>query len=272
MVDYSKGQIYKIWDKTFTKCYVGSSVQPLCKRFQKHKSDYENFLNNRCRYVSVFDLFDEFGVDNCKIEWVEDVVCNSKKELQAREGDHIRNSSCVNKQIAGRSKKEHYVDNREDYLEKFKEYYVENKEDISERMKKYREEHKEELSDKHKIYYEENKEQLNNKQREYYNLNKEIISQKKKEYRKEHKEELSTQRKEYRETNLDKFKEYDKRHYEKNKEQIKEYQKQYRQNNKDIISETKTCECGGIYQKWGHNRHSKSKKHQQFINQNNFQE
>ena len=215
MVDYSKGQIYKIWDNTFTKCYVGSSVQPLSKRMQKHRSDYKKYLDNRCHYVSVFDLFDEFGLDNCKIEWVEDVVCNSKKELQAREGIHIRNSDCVNKQIAGRSKKERYEDKREEYLEKFKDYYINNKEDIFERMKNYREEHKEELSDKHKMYYEKHKEQLNNKQREYYNLNKEIISQKKKEYREEHREELSTQRKEYRDNNLDKFREYDKRHYEK---------------------------------------------------------
>ena len=65
MVDYSKGQIYKIWDKSFSKFYIGSSVQPLCKRFQKHKSDYQKYLKGECNYVSVFELFDEFGVENC---------------------------------------------------------------------------------------------------------------------------------------------------------------------------------------------------------------
>ena len=40
--------------------------------------------------VLVLDLFDEFGVENCKIEWVEDCSCNSKKDLEAREGQFQR--------------------------------------------------------------------------------------------------------------------------------------------------------------------------------------
>ena len=113
MVDYSKGQIYKIWDNAFTKCYIGSSVQPLCKRFQKHKSDYKKYLNGACHYVSVFELFSEFGVENCKIIWEEDYPCYSKKELEKREGEIQKTNDCVNKVIAGRSSKERYEDNKE---------------------------------------------------------------------------------------------------------------------------------------------------------------
>lgn len=265
MVDYSKGQIYKIWDNTFTKCYVGSSVQPLSKRMQKHKCDFKKYLSDGCKYMSVFDLFDEFGVENCKIEWVEDVVCKSKKELQAREGFHIRNSDCVNKRIAGRSSKERYEEKRDEYVEKNRQYYVENKDAIVEQRKKHREEHREELNEKGKCHYEKNRDERLEKQKEYYHENKTEINTRRKQKRKDNKEEFKAYRKQYRENNIEKFQEYDKRNYEKRKEQIKEYQKQYRENNKDKISETKTCDCGGNYLKWGHNRHLKSKKHQEYL-------
>ena len=48
--------------------------------------------------------FDEYGVDNCKIELVEYCKCDAKDELQ--EGECIREPDCENKTIAGRSRKE----------------------------------------------------------------------------------------------------------------------------------------------------------------------
>ena len=135
MVDYSKGQIYKIWDIAFTKCYIGSSVQPLSKRFQKHKSDYKRYLYGNSSYTTVFLLFEEFGVGNCKIFWEEDCPCNSKKELEKREGEIQKANNCVNKFIAGRSKEEYYEDNKETILEKNSIYYTENKDKIIESAK-----------------------------------------------------------------------------------------------------------------------------------------
>ena len=44
MVDYRKGQIYKVCDQTFTKCYIGSTTQPLSKRMEKHRSDFKKYL------------------------------------------------------------------------------------------------------------------------------------------------------------------------------------------------------------------------------------
>ena len=57
----------------------------------------------------------------------------------------------------------------------------------------------------------------------------------------------------------------EKKYPERYKEYRRKSSQKYRENNKDKISETKTCECGGNYQKWGHNRHLKSKMHQQYI-------
>ena len=36
--------------------------------------------------LKCFELFDEYGVENCKIVWIKDSPCSSKKELEAEEG------------------------------------------------------------------------------------------------------------------------------------------------------------------------------------------
>ena len=102
MPDYSKGQIYKITDVGQTKCYIGSTIQQLCYRMASHRANYKNYLDGKYTFVSVFSLFEEFGVENCKMVWVKDFPCNNKKELEAEEGRIQKETDCVNKKIAGR--------------------------------------------------------------------------------------------------------------------------------------------------------------------------
>ena len=47
MSDYSEGKIYKVWDYQYTKCYVGSTVDILYERMNKHKYDYKLYLNGK---------------------------------------------------------------------------------------------------------------------------------------------------------------------------------------------------------------------------------
>ena len=63
--------------------------------------------------ITVFNIFDEYGPDNCKIELVELYPCNSKMELEKQEGRYIKENHCVNKHIAGRTNIEYYNDNKE---------------------------------------------------------------------------------------------------------------------------------------------------------------
>jgi hypothetical protein len=65
----------------------------------QHRSHYKR-LTNKCT-VSV--IFDKYGVQNCKIELVENYPCNSKNELMKREGYYIQNNECINKCVAGRT-------------------------------------------------------------------------------------------------------------------------------------------------------------------------
>ena len=104
MPDYSKGQIYKITDVGQTKCYIGSTIQQLCYRMASHRANYKNYLDGKYTFVSVFSLFEEFGVENCKMVWVKDFPCNNKKELEAEEGKIQKETDCVNKKIAGRTR------------------------------------------------------------------------------------------------------------------------------------------------------------------------
>ena len=46
---------------------------------------------------------------------MEKYPCNSKEELYSREGHHIQITECINKRIAGRSKKQ-YIDRQQGTL------------------------------------------------------------------------------------------------------------------------------------------------------------
>ena len=265
MPDYSRGKIYTIWDSDYTTCYIGSTVQPLCKRMDKHRSEYKKYLKGACRYVSIFDLFDEYDVKNCRIELLENAPCHSKEELHAREGQCQRDNECINKNVAGRSRKEHYEEHKEIYSQRNKEYRLQNCDKLKSKQKEYRNEHKEELNEKCKQWYKDNRDTRIQKQQEYYNEHKDEIKEYKKQYNEEHREELSERRKQYRIDNIDTFKASDKKYYDKNREQKILYQHEYRKNNPDKLKETRTCECGGICLKLAYNRHLKSKMHQQYL-------
>jgi gas vesicle protein len=77
-------------------------------------------------------------------------------ELNRREGEHIRNNNCINRYIAGRTKKEYREDNKEKIKEQKKEYYEDNKEKI----KQYLENNKEKIKEQMKEYREDNKEKI----------------------------------------------------------------------------------------------------------------
>ena len=119
--NYQNGKIYQVVDIAYEQCYFGSTIDTLPNRFKGHKTTYQQYLNgNKRKYTSLFDMFDKFGIENCKIELVENYVCSSIAELHKREGYYIKNNDCINKNISGRSAKERYNDNPEPYKEKTK--------------------------------------------------------------------------------------------------------------------------------------------------------
>ena len=139
MPDYRKGKIYTLRCRTDDALiYVGSTIQPLCDRLASHKSKSKKY-NNKL-YQSVNGNWDDWY-----IELYEECPCESKEQLNKREGKIIREIGTLNYQIACRTNKEWYNDNKE----KKKKYYEDNKEKISEQKKEYYEKNKE----KNKVLY-----------------------------------------------------------------------------------------------------------------------
>ena len=130
---YQKGTIYKITDIGYNKCYIGSTCEKLCHRMARHRQKYKQFLNGgKGSHIRSYDLFNEYGVENCKIELIEYFPCDTLLELQRQEGKHIKNNVCVNKMVAGRTKHEYRQDNKDKIQIYNKEYAEQNKDKIKE--------------------------------------------------------------------------------------------------------------------------------------------
>jgi hypothetical protein len=110
-MDYQNGKIYKvepICEHEEGDVYYGSSTQLLCKRMDLHRKGYKRWKIDKQKKIMVYDLFDKYGVENCKIYLVENFPCDSKEQLNKKEGEYIKTKKCVNKCIAGRTMKEYY--------------------------------------------------------------------------------------------------------------------------------------------------------------------
>ena len=151
MVNYANSKVYKIWSTQGDKIYVGSTTkQYLSQRMEKHRADYKHWKNGHYGQTTSFQLFNEYGLDNCFIELIEAKECNSKDELHQLEGKYIRELNCVNKNIAGRTHKEYRTDKKEQITAYMKEYYNQTKEDKLEYQKEYFLYNKQKILDKQK--------------------------------------------------------------------------------------------------------------------------
>ena len=156
MTNYSNGKIYKIVGGD--ECYIGSTTKArLCQRMTAHRSDYFKWKIGERSFVASYHLFDKYGIENCVIELVELYPCNSKDELNAREGMYIKSETCVNRNIAGRSIQTYYQDNKEKLQDYRKQYYEQNKETVQAVQRtystKYRELNKDAILQKSKLKY-----------------------------------------------------------------------------------------------------------------------
>ena len=139
---YNSGKIYMITDNAYTEKYIGSTVRSLSGRMSSHRSKYKAFLIGKHHYVTVFKLFNEYGTENCKIELLQEVPCQSKEQLRQVEGDYIRKMICVNKVIENRSISEWREDNKDRLMECKKIYRQEHAEDMKKYKSVYRQEHR----------------------------------------------------------------------------------------------------------------------------------
>ena len=141
-VDYQLAKIYKIEalnPEHESDVYIGSTCEPsLAHRMAGHRRSYKHWKNGKYNnHVRSFDIFDKYGIEYCNILLLESYPCLNKDELRQREGYYIKNTSCINKNIPGRSTKEFQKQYRDNHKEHIKGY-----------MKEYRDNHKEYLQTK----------------------------------------------------------------------------------------------------------------------------
>jgi hypothetical protein len=139
-------------------------------------------------------MFDAYGIENTKIELIEEYSCDNLQQLRKREGYHIQKEDCINKRVAGRTLKE-YRDIHKDKMKIYlKQYYKDHKEVHSLKSKEYRETNKEKIAEYHKKWWAEHKDDIAQKRSEP--ILKERIAHLSREYNEKHKERIRAYRNE----------------------------------------------------------------------------
>lgn len=133
----TSGKVYKIIFNESNVCYIGSTFNRLSDRLRQHKQKYKC---KREENVAVYDLFDQYGVDNCLIVLIKTYEVLDRCHLHVYEQLWINKLKSVNKnnpmgRIISKKqyKKQYHEANREQILEKKKQYYLTNREIIEEK-------------------------------------------------------------------------------------------------------------------------------------------
>lgn len=141
MPDYQKGKIYKIVSDDLV--YIGSTCEPtLARRLSGHVRNYKYWKEGKHTFTTAFLLIETEKYD---ISLIESVPCQSKDELHARERFWIETTTCVNRQIPGRTYNEWRIDKADKLKQQRKEWKEANVDKQKEWRKAYNEKNHEKL-------------------------------------------------------------------------------------------------------------------------------
>lgn len=173
MVNYSNAKVYAIRSPNTDDVYIGSTCNSLSRRMAHHRAHFKKNI----RRTSAFSILQH---GDAYIELIECFPCKSRDELHKKEGEIIRATpNCVNQRIAGRDKKQYYIDNLDeikqryiDNKDKIKQYIENNRDKIKAYKKRYSIDHRDEIKDYNKRYRDENKDKLKLYFKQYYERRK----------------------------------------------------------------------------------------------------
>ena len=83
-------RFYLIYSKLGNYVYAGSTTLTLNSRQKNHITDYNHYqiMEKKHGYTASFDLFDKYGVTNCKIKELENKMCTREERFEL-EGKYI---------------------------------------------------------------------------------------------------------------------------------------------------------------------------------------
>jgi hypothetical protein len=176
MPDYQKAKIYKLWSPSKNLVYYGSTTQSISQRLAKHLNSYKNYNEDNTK--SYYSSYLVLECEDYKIELVEEYACNNKQQLEKKEGEYTKTNECVNKCVAGRTRKEYRLDNVNKIKEKKKQYANDNADKLKEQQKQWRVEN----TDKINQYKIDNADKIKEQRKQWYIANADKIKEYKKQY------------------------------------------------------------------------------------------
>jgi hypothetical protein len=213
-----------------------------------HRGDYKLYLNKKFSYLSSFEILQ---YNDAYIELLFEGEFSSRNDLDRKEGGFQRSMECVNKNIAGRTKKEHYE---------------ENKDEISVKGKKYRKENPEKIKERSKKYYANNKPKILEYQAQYYDKNQEKVIERAKDYREEHLDQIHARRQQTYKCECGSINCIENKARHESSVQHQTYLNSLTEIKQEIIKVPKIiCVCGSTICINDKKRHERSQKHQAFI-------
>ena len=185
MTDYYNACVYKIVckDENITDTYIGSTKN-FKNRMKGHKCNCNNIKRPGYNYKVYKFIRENGGWENWEMKKICDVKCLDGYDLRKAEGEYILTlKPTLNQKIAGRTRGQYYVDNKDNIIEWNKKYYKDNKNHIQEYCKKYRSENKDKLKKTKAIYTLNHKEEKKIYDKKYREKNKDKIKAYLKAYR-----------------------------------------------------------------------------------------
>ena len=114
-------KIYTIRSHQTEKYYIGSTYQPLYKRFYEHKNNFRNFWITK-KYGSSYEILQ---YEDAYIEILEEHIGMNRHLLNKREGELIRQhkSDVVNISCGGKRDEDNITLNKNNLIIKSQEQY-----------------------------------------------------------------------------------------------------------------------------------------------------
>ena len=96
------GKIYKIINNIDNDIYIGSTTNSLHLRFAVH---ILTATYTKSKHRLLYKKMNLLGIEHFKIELLDEITCEDKKDLHALEGYYILQYGTLNHNLAGRSLK-----------------------------------------------------------------------------------------------------------------------------------------------------------------------
>jgi hypothetical protein len=138
------GIIYKISSDKGPKVYYGSTTQTLAQRFSDHKTHMN---------CSSSVLFEEYGIDNCIVEKVEEVAIDLLRERERYWIDNDENSVNIIRPWISEDERKAFEEEQKEYKKEWsREWYEKNKEYKKEWSREWYERNKEKKKEYSRSY------------------------------------------------------------------------------------------------------------------------